>query len=92
MYGIYLNDEMVGCADVIRKYPTNDTALIGLLLISEKYQRQGIGRLAYGSLESVIRVWDGIKKIIIGVVITNDIVLPFWKSQGFIETGEIKPY
>ncbi len=92
VYGIYLNHEMVGCADVIRGYLTEDTALIGLLLISERHQRQGIGKLAYSHLESAIRVWHGIKKIRIGVVITNDIVLPFWKSLGFVETGEVKPY
>jgi ribosomal protein S18 acetylase RimI-like enzyme len=92
VYGIYLDDEMVGCADVIRGYPSEETTLIGLFLISERYQRQGIGKLAYSSLESIIRVWHGIKNIRIGVVLTNDIVLPFWKSLGFVETGEIKPY
>ena len=28
----------------------------------------------------------------IGVVRSNDIVLPFWSRLGFVETGEIKPY
>jgi hypothetical protein len=35
---------MIGCADVIRGYPTPDKAVIGLLLLAESWQQHGFGR------------------------------------------------
>jgi uncharacterized protein len=92
LYGIYLEDKLVGCADIIRGYPAPDTALIGVLLISEAHQRQGIGATAYTRIESKIKAWQGIQKIRLGVVRTDEEVLPFWQKLGFQLTGEVKPY
>jgi hypothetical protein len=39
VYGVYLDGQMIGCADVVRGYPDPSTAFIGLLLISEDSQR-----------------------------------------------------
>ncbi|MCX7597083.1 MAG: GNAT family N-acetyltransferase [Fischerella sp.] len=63
-----------------------------MLLIDEVHQHKGIGTAAYRILESNICSWNGIKKVRIGIILTNEIVLPFWKKLGFIETGEIKSY
>lgn len=92
VYGIYRNGEMVGCIDLICGYPKPDTAMLGLFLLSESCQRKGLGKQAYTFLERKIQAFGDIKRIRIGVVRTNDIVLPFWKKLGFIETGELKPY
>lgn len=91
VYGVYQGDTMVGCADVIRAYPAPGSAWLGLLLIAEPFQRQGVGAAAYGLLEEQIRTWP-VARIRLGVVRTNDEVLPFWRKQGFVETGEVKPY
>lgn len=91
VFGIYAGGEMVGCADVIRGWPRADTAHVGLLLIAEPHQRRGHGRAAYHALEKQIRAW-GAKRVRIGVVRTNEDVLPFWKLLGFAPTGEVKPY
>jgi len=91
VYGIYAGDEMVGCVDVIRGWPRPDTAHIGLLLIAEQHQRTGLGRAAYHALQKEIQAW-GAKRVRIGVVRTNDDVLPFWRKLGFAPTGEVKPY
>ena len=91
VYGIYAAEEMVGCADVIRGWPRPDTAHIGLLLIAEHHQRRGHGRTAYREIEREARAW-GVKRMRIGVVRTNEDVLPFWKKLGFTPTGEVKPY
>ena len=92
VFGIYLAGEMVGCADLIRGYPDPATALLGLLVISERHQRQGIGRRAYALIEQVIRNWRSCDRARIGVVRTNEAVLGFWTHLGFKPTGEIKPY
>lgn len=47
---------------------------------------------AYRLHEDRIRNWQGVIRIRLGVVRTNDDVLSFWRKQGFVETGEIKPY
>ena len=92
VFGIYRADEMVGCVDLIRGYPDFATALLGLVLVSEKRQRQGIGRSAYVLIEQFIRDWRTCDRIRIGVVRTNEAVLPFWTHLGFGPTGEVKPY
>jgi RimJ/RimL family protein N-acetyltransferase len=92
VFGIYRAGETVGCADLIRGYPDFATALLGLLLVSEKYQRQGIGWNAYALIEQFIRGWRTCDRVRIGVVRTNEAILPFWTHLGFEPTGEIKPY
>jgi len=92
VYGVYRGTGMVGCADLIRGYPNARTAHIGLLLIAEQYQRQGLGRRAYELLEQIVRAWGTCEKVRIGVVGTNEDVIPFWSRQGFQPTGEVRPY
>jgi GNAT superfamily N-acetyltransferase len=83
---------MVGCADLIRGYPEPATALLGLLLVSEKHERRGIGSRAYALIEQLIRDWGGRDRVRVGVVRTNQEVMPFWTRLGFEPTGEVKPY
>jgi RimJ/RimL family protein N-acetyltransferase len=92
IYGIFVAEQMVGCADVIRGFPVGSTATIGLLLIAEVHQGKGYGALAYSLLEERIQSWEGISRIRIGVVRRNAKVLPFWKKLGFIETGQVVPF
>lgn len=93
VFGIFDDDRIVGCADVIRAYPDPHTALVGLLWVAEPFQRRGIGKAAYRRIEQTIRSWgDAFSCVRIGVVRTNDRVLPFWTTLGFVTTGEVKPY
>ena len=92
VFGIFRGTEMVGCADLIRGYPRPATAMLGLLLVSERHQQQGIGRLAYGLLEQFVQGWGVCDRIRIGVVRTNKQVIPFWTRRGFAATGELRPY
>jgi GNAT superfamily N-acetyltransferase len=92
VFGIFRGPEMVGCADLIRGYPRPATAMLGLLLISERHQHQGIGRLGYGLLEHVVQDWAVCDRVRIGVVRTNEEVIPFWIRLGFAATGEWRPY
>lgn len=91
-FAIYRNRDMVGCADLIRGYPHHATAMLGLLLLSERQQRRGMGRRAYGLLEEIVRSWGTCERVRIGVVRSNEQVIPFWTRLGFASTGEIRPY
>ncbi|OFZ53425.1 MAG: hypothetical protein A2428_10160 [Bdellovibrionales bacterium RIFOXYC1_FULL_54_43] len=92
VFGVYQRNRMVGCVDLIRGYPNVEIAMLGLLLLREDCQGQGLGKATFALVEDYVRKWESVRKIRIGVARINDIVLPFWKKQGFKETGEIKPY
>lgn len=92
VFAIYRNREMIGCADLIRGYPQPATAMLGLLLLSERRQRHGMGRRAYCLLEGIVRGWGSCERVRIGVVRTNEQVTPFWTQLGFAPTGEVRPY
>lgn len=92
VFGIHLAEAMIGCVDLIRGYPNAATAMLGLLLLSEKHQRRGAGRRAYALIEQLVHGWNGCNRVRIAVVRSNDEVLPFWTKLGFQPTGEVKPY
>ena len=92
LFGIFAGNEMVGCIDLIRGYPTANAATLGLLLVAEQHQGMGIGRRAYALLERFASRWGNCDVIRLGVVMTNAEVLGFWRKLGFSETGETKPY
>jgi GNAT superfamily N-acetyltransferase len=85
-------EDMIGCADVIRGWPTPSTALISLLLLDEAHQGHGLGRSTYHLVEQKVRRWPEIDTLQISVVRSNATVLPFWRRMGFAETGEVRPY
>jgi GNAT superfamily N-acetyltransferase len=81
----------IGVADVIRDFPAKGTAMIGLFLLQEDRQRQGLGSAAYFALERIIR--DGLccHRIRLAVVDSNP-VQGFWEKLGFALTGEARPH
>jgi len=93
LYGVMAGEhDMIGCADVIRGWPTPSTALIGLLLLTEMHQGCGVGRCAYHLVEAKVQRWPEIDVLRISVVCSLAAVLPFWRRLGFAETGEVQPY
>src|SRR5262249_32429932 len=87
VYGFYAGSAMIGCADVIRGYPTRDKAVIGLLLLAEAWQRQGLGRAFAALIEQAIADWREITTLRLGVVKTNAGAMAFWRKLGYCETG-----
>lgn len=92
--GIYLaeTEELIGCIDLVRGYPVPETAMVGLLLLAERWQGRGLGEAAYLELERRVREWPEIRRMRISVLSTNAEVVPFWARLGFLPTGEQKPY
>lgn len=90
VFGLYAGDAMVGCADVIRGYPVREKAIIGLLLLAERWQRRGIGRAFALLVEQVIGGWPEITTLRVGIVERNIGALAFWRKLGYAETGEVK--
>jgi RimJ/RimL family protein N-acetyltransferase len=86
------HDGMVGCIDLIRHHPDASSAHVGLLLIAESHQRRGYGRAAVRAIDSFVRGWDGITKLRLNLLATNDAARNFWSAHGFMPTGETKSY
>ncbi len=91
VFAVREGDELVGCADVLRGYPEPTTAFLGLLLIAESRQGEGLGRRVSSALESVMREW-GCTKVRLAVVESNECALGFWSAVGFVDTGERVDY
>lgn len=54
---------MIGCADLLRGYPDEKTAYLGLVLISEQYQKRGLCVPALMELERVGLSWPEISAV-----------------------------
>ncbi|WP_456836930.1 GNAT family N-acetyltransferase [Bradyrhizobium sp. USDA 4486] len=59
--------------------------------IIETHQRRDIGRAALRALERFARNRLGASKLRLAIVATNP-VMGFWRTMGFHETGEVRPY
>ena len=81
---ISFNDEILGVVDYLTHYPEKNTVLIGLLIIKDDKQKQGLGTKIFRYLEKLFRNKKFLK-IRIGVLVDNEIGLSFWKKQNFKE-------
>ena len=81
---ISFNDEILGVVDYLIDYPEKDTILIGLFIIKNDKQKQGLGTKIFRYLENLFKDKKFLK-IRIGVLVDNEIGLFFWKKQNFKE-------
>ena len=81
---ISFNDEILGVVDYLTDYPEKNTVLIGLLIIKNDKQKQGLGTKIFRYLEKLFKNKKFLK-IRIGVLVDNEIGLSFWKKQNFKE-------
>jgi len=92
MYLVFCEDEPVGFVDVIRGYPSENCAYVGLFILIESQHGQGIGRRTFRDLETLIAKWRGVRRIRLTVIEANVPALSFWDAMGFTRTGEYAPY
>jgi len=94
VYGI--RDEtgdLVGLLDVLRGYPDEATAYVGLLQVRADLQGRGLGRAAHDAWLGVVRDWPEIRTLRLSVVATNaEVAAPFWEALGYRPVGEPVPY
>lgn len=85
LFGSYwLDNVLVGCLDIVRGYPEQHIAFLGLLLFSEQYQGQGLGTQALSQAKDIARSWK-CTTMRLAVVETNKRAISFWKREGFKE-------
>jgi GNAT superfamily N-acetyltransferase len=84
-------DMDIGVIDIYRGWNAPHKIMIGLLLLVESAQGRGLGRRAYNALRDALVAESSAYTVLrIGVIETNADAFPFWRSLGFVETGEIK--
>jgi diamine N-acetyltransferase len=86
----YRDDQAIGVIDLIRGFPDSETAFLGLLLLRETHQNQGLGKSIYEATEKVA-INLGLKKIRLAVVDSNPVQI-FWKKMGFLDIGIARPH
>ena len=84
--GFFLAGDLVGCAGLVRGYPTEEAAFLGLLLFAESHQGQGYGVAALTQIEAIACSW-GCEELRLAVIETNVRAQSFWRREGFIEVA-----
>ncbi len=80
--------ELIGLVDFRLHWPREHVAYLGMLMVAEPYQRQGIGRQAWLLLKPWLVDTAHIPKVRLGVEQFNPMALLFFQSLGFTLTGE----
>ncbi len=83
---VYGAEKPIGVIELHLNHPNESTAYIGLLLLIEEIQSQGMGRMIYEKLESICKEKFNINKIALGVSDDNDVSV-FWQKMGFSFNG-----
>ncbi|HZX06752.1 hypothetical protein [Kribbella sp.] len=92
--GAFDGQGLVAVVDLLRGYPKDGTAFIGLLQIHGQQQARGYGSTTYGLVERYVEsTWPEVRTMRLAVVDTNaQVATGFWQRQGFVATGEVRPY
>ena len=92
--GAFQDDRLVAVADLLRGYPNDHTAFIGLLEVHWNHQGLGLGKATYDEVQRYVETtWTEVRTLRLAVVDTNaHIATGFWRRQGFEPTGEERPY
>jgi len=83
LFAIRLGSRWIGCIDLIRHYPNESSAFVGLHLIVEDERLHGMGTRAYQALETLVLDWPECERIGLAVAESNAPVLAFWEKLGF---------
>jgi uncharacterized protein len=92
--GAFDGEQLTAVIDLLRGYPNEHTAFIGLLEVHKDHQGRGAGSAAYRLIEEYVGTsWREVRTLRLAVVDTNaEQAAGFWRKQGFELTGEEKPY
>jgi RimJ/RimL family protein N-acetyltransferase len=79
--------QMIGAVDMRRHYPAEQDVTVGLLIVAEPYQRQGIGRAAWALLEGWLAQQPGLSVAHLAIEQFNLPALHFFTALGYELTG-----
>ena len=82
----------IGVVECIIGYPATGIAMLGLLVLDERWQGRGYGRQSVRWLEGHVREHERCTRVRLGVVASNADALAFWEAMGYQRTGEARPW
>jgi ribosomal protein S18 acetylase RimI-like enzyme len=82
VFGVQLNDELIGVADLLQGYPSAGEWFIGLLLLHPEQRGTGLGARLCAEIVEWIRVQGG-NAVRLVVQHQNPLARVFWERQGF---------
>jgi RimJ/RimL family protein N-acetyltransferase len=80
--------ELIGLLDFRLHWPAEGVATIGMVMVTEPYQRQGVGGQAWALLAPWLAATAGIVTARLAIEQFNIPALKFWERMGFALTGE----
>lgn len=80
--------ELIGLVDFRLHWPAQAIAYIGMLMVAEQYQRQGVATQAWSLLVPWLETTAQVKTVRTGVEQFNIPALQFWQHMGLRLTGE----
>lgn len=84
-FGAFSEDgKIIGCLDLVRGYPEQEIAFLGLLLFAETHQGKGYGLIGWQHAVEMARAWN-CQQLRLAVIETNQRGLKFWQRLGFCE-------
>src|SRR5699024_2158262 len=86
--GYYEGSKLMAVLDLIRGYPTEDTAFIGFFMTDSSIQKQGIGSSIIKQLCAYLKS-KGFSHVRLAWVKDNPQSEHFWHKNDFVKTGEI---
>ena len=83
--GLFEGDSIIAVMDLIDRYPDDETAFIGLLMVAKSLQGHGVGTFIVNALTEALKA-KHYKRIRLGYIKTNRSAQRFWLKQGFHPT------
>lgn len=84
---------LLALMDLLRHWPEHGTAHIGLLLVREDHEREGLGRILHDGVLPQLAADPELRLLRAGIVGTNAAAAePFWGRLGYAPTGEMKEH
>jgi RimJ/RimL family protein N-acetyltransferase len=80
--------QIIGMIDLRLHWPGQTVASLGMIMVAEPFQRQGIATQAWGLLKPWLASSAAMHKVRLGVEQFNPAALKFFEHIGFVITGE----
>lgn len=80
--------ELVGLVDFRLEWPEAHMVYLGMIMVAERYQRQGIGRQSWRLLLQWLDTIESVQRVRLGVEQFNPGALLFFQQLGFTLTGD----
>ncbi len=82
VFEINKNGNLVGIIDILKGFPTENTWMIGLVLLHPKFRGQGLGCKIHTKIKSLAKT-NNIEILRIGVIESNYKASKFWNNLGY---------